>query len=255
MVVLLLSSENRWVDRGQLEFLEVKRKLAGVFQKLPGGKDMRISLRPMCAALVLSAVSLLTIDNALAGCGFAQRALKPIAWDSAAQTSSALRPAVYHPGSDEGRFLLASDDWDRRDEPSIVGMWRFELLGPNGALVDDGYAQWHSDGTEVQNSGVHAPPTSNFCLGVWEKVANRTYRLNHFPLAWDATGQTSAAEIQLTETVKLTDDDHMTGTFTLKVYLWDSTKGLDVSGPAVQTVTGTLTAQRVTINSSVPGAQ
>jgi hypothetical protein len=41
----------------------------------------------------------------------------------------------------------------------------------------------------------------------------------------------------------------MTGTFTRKVYPWDSTKGLDVSGPPVQTVTGTVTAQRVTINS------
>lgn len=216
---------------------------------------MKISLRPMFGALALSAVGLLTINNAHAACGLAPGALKPIAWDSAAQPSSALRSAVYHPGSDEGRFVRASDDWDRHDEPSIVGMWRFELLAPNGALVDDGYAQWHSDGTEVQNSGVHAPPTSNFCLGVWEKVANRTYKLNHFPLGWDAAGQTSAAEIHLTETVKLTDDDHMTGTFTLKVYLWDSTKGLDVSGPAVQTVTGTVTAQRVTINSNVPGAQ
>ena len=216
---------------------------------------MKTPSRPMLAALLLSAVSLLTLNNAHAGCGFAPRVLKPIAWDSASQSSFGLRQAVYHPGSDEGGFVLAGDDWDRHDEPSIVGMWRFELRAPNGALVDDGYAQWHSDGTEIQNSGVHAPPTSNFCLGVWEKVASRTFKLNHFPLGWDASGQVSAAAIQLTETVKLADDDHMTGTFTLKVYLWDSTKGLDVSGPPVQTVTGTVTAQRVTINSGVPGAQ
>lgn len=216
---------------------------------------MKTLLRPMFGALALGAVSLLTISNAYAACGFQARALKPTAWDSAAQSSFGLRPAVYHPASDEGRLVLASDDWERRDEPSIVGMWRFELLAPNGALVDDGYAQWHSDGTEVQNSGVHAPPTSNFCLGVWEQVASRTYKLNHFPLGWDAAGQASAVEIQLTETVSLTDNNHMTGTFTLKVYPWDSTKGLDVSGPPVQTVTGTVTAQRVTIKSLVPGAQ
>ena len=216
---------------------------------------MKTPSRPMFAALLLSAVSLLTLNNAHAGCGFAPRVLKPIAWDSASQSSFGLRQAVYHPGSDEGGFVLTGDDWDRHDDPSIVGMWRFELRAPNGALVDDGYAQWHLDGTEIQNSGVHAPPTSNFCLGVWEKVASRTFKLNHFPLGWDASGQVSAAAIQLTETVKLTDDDHMTGTFTLKVYLWDSTKGLDVSGPPVQTVTGTVTAQRVTISSGVPGAQ
>jgi hypothetical protein len=216
---------------------------------------MKISLRPTLGALVLSSVGLLLMSNTYAACGFPPRALKPVAWDGQAQTSFSIRSAVYHPQDDAGRLLFTADDWDRHDEPSIVGMWRFELLAPNGALVDDGYAQWHSDGTEIQNSGVHAPPTSNFCLGVWEKVASRTYKLNHFPLGWDAAGQASAAEIQLTETVKLTDDDHMTGTFTLKVYPWDSTKGLDVSGPAVQTVTGTVTAQRVTIKSSVPGAQ
>ena len=59
-----------------------------------------------------------------------------------------------------------------------------------------------------------------------------------------------------TETVKLTDNDHMTGTFTIKVYPWDSTKGLTVlSSTPVQTVTGTLTAERVTLASKVPGAQ
>jgi len=54
----------------------------------------------------------------------------------------------------------------------------------------------------------------------------------------------------------LTDNDHMTGTFTIKVYPWDSTKGLTVlSSTPVQTVTGTLTAERVTLASKVPGAQ
>jgi len=211
---------------------------------------MKISLRPILTTLVLSTAGL-SINNAHAACGFAPPALKPNAWSPMTPTP-ALRPAVYHLEGDQGRFLLAGDDRDRRD-PAIVGMWRFELLAPNNALVDDGYAQWQSDGTEIQNSGVHAPPTSNFCLGVWERVGYRTYKLNHFPLGWDAAGQASAVEIQLTETVKLTDDDHMVGTFTLNVHPWDSTKGLDVSGPAVQTVTGTVTAQRVTIDSTVPG--
>jgi hypothetical protein len=30
-------------------------------------------------------------------------------------------------------------------------------------VIDAGFAQWHSDGTEIMNS--HAPATSNFCLG------------------------------------------------------------------------------------------
>src|ERR1700722_17828798 len=117
---------------------------------------MKISLQPVFAALVLSTAGISMVNSAHAGCGFEPPALKPNAWNPVTQTP-ALQPAVYHLGSDEGRFVLTGDDWDRHDEPAIVGMWRFELLGPNAFLVDDCYAQFHSDGTEIQNSGVHAP--------------------------------------------------------------------------------------------------
>jgi hypothetical protein len=138
-------------------------------------------------------------------------------------------------------------------------MWRFELVtpGPTGlpVVVDDGYAQWHSDGTEIQNSGLHAPITSNFCLGVWKQAGRNAYKLVHFPLSWDPTGQNPANAIQLNESVELTDENHMTGTFTLKVYPWVTTNSLTVAGPPVATIKGTLTATRVTIDSTVPGAQ
>jgi hypothetical protein len=69
------------------------------------------------------------------------------------------------------------------------------------------------------------------------------------------TGQSPANAIQITETVKLTDENHFTGTFTLKVYVWTSTDSLDVvPSMPVATVTGTVTATRVTINSTVPGS-
>src|SRR5579863_4094457 len=151
-----------------------------------GGKTMRLSMRPLLPALVLSAAGFSMANTAQAGCGFAPPAPKPNAWTPSTQASPTLLSAYYRPGAD-GRFVLTSDDGGWRDEPSIVGMWRFELVtGPTGAVVvDDGYAQWHSDGTEIQNSGLHAPNTGNFCLGVWKQVGPMTYRLNHFPLAWD----------------------------------------------------------------------
>src|SRR5271155_2029677 len=158
---------------------------------------MKISMRPLLAALVLSLAGFSMASSVQAGCGAVPSSLKPNAWNPSTQASPTLRSADYWPAA-EGRFLLTSDDEGWRGEAGIVGMWRFKLVAPNGAVVDDGYAQWHSDGTEIQNSGVHAPLTSNFCLGVWEKVASRTYKLNHFPLGWDATGQASAAEIHLT---------------------------------------------------------
>jgi hypothetical protein len=215
---------------------------------------MKISMRPLLAALVLSVAGFAMANSAQAGCGFVSSQLKPNAWNLSTEASPTLRSADYRPDAD-GRFLLISDDWGWHGEADIVGMWRFQLVAPNGALVDDGYAQWHSDGTEIQNSGVHAPITSNFCLGVWKQVGRDTYQLNHFPLAWDATGQSPANEIQITEMVKLTDENHFTGTFTLKVYVWPSTDSLDVSpSTPVATVTGTVAATRVTINSTVPGS-
>jgi hypothetical protein len=211
-------------------------------------------MRPLLAALVLSVAGFSMANSAQAGCDIAPPLLKPNAWNPSTQASPTLRSAYYRSGT-EGRFLLTGDDWGWPGEASIVGMWRFQLLAPNGAVVDDGYAQWHSDGTEIQNSGLHAPITSNFCLGVWQQVGPNTYQLNHFPLAWDSTGQSPANAIQITETVKLTDKDHMTGTFKLKVYVWTTPDSLDVApGGPVATVTGTITATRVTIYSTVPGA-
>jgi hypothetical protein len=219
---------------------------------------MKSSIRPLVAALVMGAAGLSQLHPAHAGCGFAPPTLKPNAWNPSTQAPDMLRFAYYRPGEEQGRLLLTSYDGGWHHDAPIVGMWRFTLVtpGPNGTpvVVDDGYAQWHSDGTEIQNSGMHAPITSNFCLGVWKQVASNTYQLNHFPLAWDSNGLNPANAIQLTEKVRLKDANHLTGTFTLKVYPWTTTDSLDVAGAPVATVTGTLTAVRVTVDSTVPGA-
>jgi hypothetical protein len=244
------------VGKGQRnDFMNKNAIAAAGVAALGGRKAMKkISMRPLLAALALSVAGFSIANGAQAGCGFLPSQVKPNAWNPSTEAPATLRSADYRPGA-EGRFLLISDDGGWSGDAGIVGMWRFQLVAPNGAVVDDGYAQWHSDGTEIQNSGLHAPITSNFCLGVWKQVGPRTYQLNHFPLAWDMTGQSPANAIQITETVKLTDENHMTGRFTLKVYVWTSTDSLDVApSTPVATVTGTVTATRVTINSTVPGS-
>jgi len=82
--------------------------------------------------------------------------------------------------------------------PQIVGLWQFEFKSvgnsggplhiPDGAVLDAGFAQWHSDGTEIMNSS-RDPVTGSFCLGAWAAAGDRTYKLNHFALSWDNTGQ------------------------------------------------------------------
>jgi len=81
---------------------------------------------------------------------------------------------------------------------SIVGMWKVSELSmgntthnpsiPDGAQIDFGYSQWHSDGTEFYNSGGFAPATQNYCLGVWAATGTNTYQVNHFALTYDMTG-------------------------------------------------------------------
>jgi hypothetical protein len=76
----------------------------------------------------------------------------------------------------------------------IVGMWEIELVAknipnapPEGIVIDHGYSQWHSDGTEIMNSS-RPPATGNFCLGVWKKSGPDTYSLTHRVLSFNLDG-------------------------------------------------------------------
>lgn len=151
--------------------------------------------------------------------------------------------AAYHPSD----FTLVSDEAPAG--AAIVGMWsvRFMSVGntgiPDGTVIDFGYAQWHSDGTEIMNSGGRAPATQNFCLGVWAKTGSSTYKLNHFALSYDATTGTQNASVTIRELITL---DHggnsFAGTFTIDVYLPGGTV-------AVQHVAGEITGTRLTADS------
>ena len=78
---------------------------------------------------------------------------------------------------------------DGDDRASIVGLWQFAFVSkgnadnpspmpnpPDLAPLDSGFAQWHSDGTEIMNSA-RDPATGSFCLGVWKSDGPRTYTL------------------------------------------------------------------------------
>lgn len=85
----------------------------------------------------------------------------------------------------QGRLLpvamIRVSDNNEREEAGIVGFWRvvFTAKGSagiaDGTVIDKGFQQWHSDGTEILNSS-KPPITGNFCLGVWKKTAHRNTR-------------------------------------------------------------------------------
>lgn len=154
------------------------------------------------------------------------------------------------------QFMRTSDQ--RMEHAAIVGLWKFEMLAkstsahtnpmPDGALIDFGYATWHDDGTELMNSGNMNPGDSNFCMGVWKQVGPTTYRLGHHPLAWH-NGVYAGPVTLLEEVVLDKNATSYTGVFLLTVYSAAAIPGQEFNeNLPVATITGTVTATRVTVN-------
>jgi hypothetical protein len=144
---------------------------------------------------------------------------------------------------------------DRDDDASIVGMWHvtFTAKTMNGApipntVIDNALVVWHSDHTEIMNSGRPAQD-GDFCMGVWEQVGRSEYKLNHF--AWGGNdadpnapvgtvGPPSAGPTHITEDVILSrDGNHFSGKFTLDA---------PDTNNVVTSFTGVITGTRITIH-------
>ncbi|MGA8531874.1 MAG: hypothetical protein WB622_19285 [Acidobacteriaceae bacterium] len=180
-------------------------------------------------------------------------ALAPGSW---AQCGGLTVPQV-HPSAGMGltatpHLLRAGVETVGEDDDhgsGIVGFWHVKFVvgsGSSAQTIDAGYSQWHSDGTEIMNSGGRAPVTTSFCLGVWKQVGYRQYKLNHFAASWDPTPATNAPNgtlmgpAQIQEDVTLAPDgNHFSGTFTIDQYL--------ENGNLVAHVAGNITGTRITV--------
>ena len=189
----------------------------------------------------------LLVSKASAGCGDVADLKGPFEFPQLAAYTRLLAPSAESESASERGRMTAS----------IVGLWKVQLLSkgnaghnpsiPDGALIDFGYSQWHSDGTEILNSGGHAPATGNFCLGVWGQTGFLAFELNHFPIAYDATSGALTNYIELREQDTLSPSgDSYSGTFTIDVY--------DTKGNHVDHLAGTVTATRLTVDSAFPSA-
>jgi hypothetical protein len=202
----------------------------------------RTMLKAAAATLGLVVCATVFIQTARADCGsYTSTGRKPM---SASTQRPLLKPAAYRLTT----LAVASRDDDPsrdrdRDAP-IVGMWKVQFVSegttgvPDGTVIDSAYAQWHSDGTEIMNSG-RPPITSNFCLGVWKRTGGATYKLNHFALSWDPTGTVFVGPANIREDVTLDDQGNsFSGTFTIDQF--------DTNGNTLAHIVGKITAQRVT---------
>jgi hypothetical protein len=195
--------------------------------------------RLVTKALGLAVFAATLAPLAIAGCGEVPG--KQAAF-TGRQPGLYLIQAAYRPA-----WLAAVSDQDN-DRDGIVGMWRVKFVSqgnlshtppiPDGAPIDFGYSQWHSDGTEILNSGSRPPATQNFCLGVWKRTGFATYKLNHLALSYDLSGALNgSATIGEQVTLDHTGNNY-TGTFTIDVY--------DTGGNHVDHIGGVITGQRIT---------
>lgn len=127
----------------------------------------------------------------------------------------------------------------------ITGLWQFTFTSRgnvgfrDGAKLDAGFTTWNADGTEIMNSG-RAPPTSNFCMGVFRHTSVHGYRLNHYALSWDPTGTVFVGPANIREQIQLDrGGNSYSGTFSLTQF------GADGS-TVLAHLTGVVTANRLT---------
>jgi hypothetical protein len=148
-----------------------------------------------------------------------------------------LRPAAVAKAQSIQEFPAESKAQDDPGDttPSIVGFWHVTYM-LDGEVFFVALDQWHSDGTEFENS-YSTPVEGNICMGVWKKTGLRTVQLTHIGWNFDVAGNPAGYFI-LTETETLgSKGDSYSGSFVYNIY--------DDSGKLTQTLTGTQTATRI----------
>ena len=205
---------------------------------------MKTMFRAVTATLGIGILGAVFTSQASAGCSNLMdqnTAPSPSRQQQLWQGKARLIPATF--------LKVGERDRDFKSD-AIVGMWKFTFVakgntGPNappdGVMIDAGYATWHSDGTEIMNSG-RPPASGNFCTGVWKQTGPSTFKLNHYGLSWTPDGKTFVGSANIREVVTVDEDENnYQGTFTIDQY--------DVSGSVVLAhVAGTVKGTRITVN-------
>ena len=192
----------------------------------------------------LSALALATMyaPYAHAGCGLYQPVPHAASW----------QPQIGSP-----RLVLAAltnDEASTPSEPSMVGTWKEKWFSEgsegikDGTEVDAGYSQWHSDGTEINISGLRAPLTGDVCLGEWIRTGARTYQMNHFGISYDSSGLNLVGPARIQQWLTLAPNGNSTsGKFTIDQ--WDE------AGNRLAHVQGYITGTRVTMETGFQSVQ
>ena len=148
------------------------------------------------------------------------------------------KPVAFQAQTLAQEALLSAED----DDPSIVGFWHVLFIS-GGQTFDEGFDQWHSDGTEILNDTAPPQPangTGTICLGVYKKTAPLTYKSKHPFWSFDATGTLVGTGVIFETLILDRSGNHYTGSFEWITY--------DLKGNVTSDTKGELQADRITVD-------
>jgi hypothetical protein len=214
--------------------------------------ERRIAMKTRGAMITVlgAAVAGIMLVPAASACALADPAAPPVILQLLPDAQNPLASAT---SADLARDLSSAAL--RASAASIVGMWSFQFISQgnttrnppiaDGTQLNFGYTQLHSDGTEIFNAGARSPAQGNVCLGVWQKTGYSTYQVNHFALNYNATTGALLGKILVIETLTLSPGGTaFSGTFVETVF--------DTMGNKTDHLTGQVTAQRITVDTTTP---
>jgi hypothetical protein len=108
----------------------------------------------------------------------------------------------------------------KNDNGSIVGLWMATFYS-GGQVFDQGFDQWHSDGTEIliDNSPPQPPNgTGSACLGIYQQTDSQTYSLKHPFWIMDSTGKLVGSGLYLENVTVDATGNKYSGTFKFLTY-------------------------------------
>jgi len=196
---------------------------------------MKTVLRRLMATLTALTFGAFLVPLASAGCNPLNKArITPQAW--------------HGQNSFSPEFQLISNHG-----PSMIGMWHVAFIAegngpglpPDGVQVDNALSHWHVDGTEVTVSS-RAPETGDVCLGVWKKVGERHYKLNHFGISFDPSTDPNNPQgfANIRQDIWLSPDGKtFKGTFSIDQF--------DATGNLLVEIKGNLVGTRVNMSTTV----
>jgi hypothetical protein len=219
--------------------------LASTVPARVGPKEMfmKAIIRAVTTTLGLAVFAATLTPSVFAGCG---GGMPGKAAPAGKQPKAHFMQAAYRPA----RFVFVDNNPAGAD---VVGLWHVVFTLDSGGPFDDSYSEWHSDGTEIMNSGLHNPAGGNFCMGAWTKTGGSTYVLTHIALDYsmEPSGSLSPDAIIIIHEWVTVDrtGNHFTGTFTAQAYApLSGTATLDPNNPLGPPAAGAITGDRITAN-------